>query len=202
MYDTIKNHKTKVTLFLLAPLTNFAKVIQRDKTIVDNVKEIIIMGGTRGKGNMYGININAEYNVYQDADAASIIFNSGATIRVMGCDITSNLELNDEIYAKYLEMNTTSSILTYNLVKGTFLTWHDNIMHDPVTVLYHLNNKAVELKSYYVEVNTTDPDVEGTNYGTMYFLEPKDNIKANIFMAISIDLDTCWEILEEILAKY
>lgn len=32
------------------------------------------MGGTRGKGNMF-INPNAEYNVYQDADAASIIFN-------------------------------------------------------------------------------------------------------------------------------
>ena len=111
MYNTIKNYKTKVTLFLLGPETNFAKVLQRDKTIINNVKEIIIMGGTRGKGNMF---INP-----QDADAASIIFNSGATIKVMGADITSNLELNDEIYAKYLEMNTTSSILTYNLVKGT-----------------------------------------------------------------------------------
>ena len=43
------------------------------------------------------INPKAEYNVYQDADAASMIFNSGATIKVMGADITSNLELNDEI---------------------------------------------------------------------------------------------------------
>ena len=45
IYDTIKNHKTKVTLFLLGPQTNFAKVLQRDKTIINNVKEIIIMGG-------------------------------------------------------------------------------------------------------------------------------------------------------------
>lgn len=76
IYDTIKNHKTKVTLFLLGPQTNFAKVLQRDKTIINNVKEIIIMGGTRGKGNMF-INPKAEYNVYQDADAASIVvFNS------------------------------------------------------------------------------------------------------------------------------
>ena len=58
------------------------------------------MGGTRGKGNMF-INPKAEYNVYQDADAARIIFNSRATIKVMGADITSNLELNDEIYTKY-----------------------------------------------------------------------------------------------------
>lgn len=46
IYDTIKNPKTKVTLFLLGPQTNFAKVLQRDKTIINNVKEIIIMGGT------------------------------------------------------------------------------------------------------------------------------------------------------------
>ena len=75
MYNTIKNYKTKVTLFLLGPQTNFAKVLQRDKTIINNVKEIIIMGGTRGKGNMF-INPKAEYNVYQDADAANIVFNS------------------------------------------------------------------------------------------------------------------------------
>ena len=47
MYDTIKKYKTKETLFLLWPQTNFAKVLQRDKTIINNVKEIIIMGGTR-----------------------------------------------------------------------------------------------------------------------------------------------------------
>ena len=120
----------------------------------------------------------------------------------MGADITSNLELNDEIYAKYLEMNTTSSILTYNLVKGTYLTWGDNIMHDPVTVLSHLNNNAVKLKSYYCVVNTTNPDVEGTNYGMIDLYEPTEDIKSNILYSDSINLDVCWKILEERLRKY
>lgn len=72
----------------------------------------------------------------------------------------------------------------------------------PVTVLSHLNNNAVKLKSYYCVVNTTNTDVEGTNYGTIDFYEPSENIKANILYSDSINLDICWKILEEMLGKY
>ena len=58
-------------------------------------------------------------------------------------------------------------------------------MHDPVTVLSHLNSNTVKLKSYYCVVNTTNPDVEGTNYGTIDLYEPSENIKANILFFIS-----------------
>ena len=75
-------------------------------------------------------------------------------------------------------------------------------MHDPVTVLSHLNSNAVKLKSYYCVVNITNPDVEGMNYGTIDFYEPTDNIRANILYSDSINLDICWQILEEMLGKY
>ena len=201
MYDTIKNHKKKVTLFLLAPLTNFAKVIQRDGTIINNIEEIIIMGGTKSEGNM-DVNPKAEYNIYVDAEAADIVFNCGAKVKVMGTDVTHKVEFTDEVYEKYRAMNTRSSNLTYFAMRGNFLTWGQNYLHDPVTVLYHLNNKIITLKKYNVIVNTTNPDVNGTNYGTMDFIEPIKDINGNIEYSESINLDLYWKTLDEYLKKY
>ena len=201
MIDTIKNYKQKITLFLLAPLTNFAKAFLKDKTIINNVKEIIIMGGTKSDGNIL-YNRKAEYNIYMDADAANIVFNCGIKIKVMGTDVTNKIEFTDEIYENYLKYNTNSSLLAYNVMKGTFLTWGDNFLHDPVTVLYHLNNNIIKLKEYYAFVNTTNPDVYGTDYGTITFIEPNDEFKANIEYSESINIDLYWETLNKLVQKY
>ena len=201
MVDTIKNYEKKITLFLLAPLTNFAKALQKDGTIRTNIKEIIIMGGTKFQGNMQ-FNDKAEYNIYQDSDAANIVFNCGIKIKVIGTDVTHKTEFNDERYAAYLEYNTKSSILAYNVMKGTFVTWNDNFVHDPATIIYHLNNDVIDLKDYYSFVNTTNPDVMGTDYGTMIFLEPSNELRANIEYSENISVPLYWEIFDELIRSY
>ena len=169
LYETIKNHKKKVTIFSLGPLTNLGKLFQRDKTIINNIKEIIIMGGAKDGGNVKQ-NPKAEYNVYNDAEAAEIVFNCGIQVKVIGEEI--KMDFDDDFYQELLDIGTKSSIFTYNAIKGTFETWNNNYVYDPITVLYHLNNDIVNLKDYYSEVNTTNPDINGTDYGTMYFFEP------------------------------
>ena len=201
MVNAIKNSEKKVTLFLLAPLTNFAKALQKDGSIRSNIKEIIIMGGTKSDGNM-PFNTKAEYNIYQDSEAANIVFNCGIKIKVMGTDVTHKTEFDDERYAKYLEYNTKSSNLTYNVMKGTFITWKDNYVHDPVTIIYHINNNVIQLKDYYSYVNTTNPDVNLTDYGTMNFLEPSNELRANIEYSESINTDLYWEIFDKLVQSY
>ena len=201
MYDTIKNSNKKVTLFLLSPLTNFAKVIQRDKTIIKNIKEIIIMGGCKSEGNM-DMNPHSEYNIYSDAEAANIVFNCGANIKVLGTDVTHKVEFTNELFEKYRIMNTKSSNLTYFAMKGNYETWGEYYLHDPITVLYHLNNNIIKFKKYYVEVNTTNPDVNGTNYGTINFIIPDNDIKSNIEYGESIDLEEYWKTFEKYIKKY
>ena len=201
MVNTIKNSEKKITLFLLAPLTNFAKALQKDGSIRSNIKEIIIMGGTKEDGNM-PFNPKAEYNIYQDSDAANIVFNCGIKIKVLGTDVTHKTEFDKARYEKYKNYNTRSANLTYNVMKGTFYTWNDNYVHDPVTVIYHINNNVIKLKDYYSYINTTNPDVNGTDYGTMNFLEPSDVLKANIQYSESIDIDLYWETFDKLVQSY
>ena len=199
LYDTIKNSKKKITLFGLGPLTNIAKIIQRDSSIIDNIEEIIIMGGAKKEGNIKE-SPKAEYNIYMDAEAAEIVFNCGLTIKTFGLE--TKMDFDDAFYQKLLDMNTRSSIFTYYAVKGTFITWNDNNVYDPMTILYHLDNSVFELNDYYIEVNTTNPDIDGTEYGSMYFYETNGNPKPNVKYSDKFYLDKCYEVFESYLKLY
>ena len=199
LYETIKNSDKKITLFGLGPLTNIAKLIQRDSSIINNIEEIIIMGGAKEEGNVEQ-NPKAEWNIYMDAEAAEIVFNCGLTIKTFGQE--TKMDFDDAFYQKLLDMNTRSSLFTYYAAKGTFITWNDNWVYDPITVLYHLDNSIVDLNGYYVEVNTTNPDVNGTEYGSMYFYETNGNPKVNAKYSDKLHLDKCYEVFESYLKLY
>lgn len=51
-------------------------------------------------------------------------------------------------------------------------------------------------------MNDTNPDVFGTNYGTMVFNEPTNENKANIQYSEDVDLDLYWETLEKYVKMY
>ena len=199
MLETIKKNKKKVTIFALGPLTNLGKLIQRDKSVINNINEIIIMGGAKYEGNV-DENPNAEWNIYNDADAASVVFNCGIQIQVVGQE--TKMDFNDTYYQKLLDINTKSSIFTYNAGKGTFQNWGDNWVYDPIVVLYHLNHNILEMKDYYTEVNTTGYGINGTDYGTMYFWPAEGNVKPNIKYAEKLNLDEFYKDLEYYLRKY
>ena len=127
-----------------------------------------------------------------DAEAAEIVFNCGLTIKTF--KIEKKMDFDDAFYQKLLDMNTRSSLFTYYAAKGTFITWNDNWVYDPITVLYHLDNSIVDLNDYYVEVNTTNPDVNGTEYGSMYFYETNGNPKVNVKYSDKLHLDKCYEV--------
>ena len=196
IYDTIKNNKKKVTIFALGPLTNVGKLIQRDSSIINNIEEIIIMGGAKDEGNV-DENPNAEWNIYNDAEAAEVVFNCGIQIQVVGQE--TKMDFNDTYYQKLLDINTTSSIFTYNAGKGSFVNWGNNWVYDPIVVLYHMNRNILKMNDYYVYVNTTGFGENSTDYGTMHFFS---NGKANIKYSENLNLDECYKDLEYYLRKY
>jgi len=61
----------EITLVPVGPLTNIALAVEKDPTIVPLVKEVIIMGGSITGGN---VNASAEANIYNDPEAAQIVF--------------------------------------------------------------------------------------------------------------------------------
>lgn len=69
--EIVRKHPGIVTLVCLGPLTNVALAHRLDPAVLQNLKELVIMGGTvEGKGNETAV---AEFNFSCDPEAASIV---------------------------------------------------------------------------------------------------------------------------------
>lgn len=75
------------------PLTNIARVIRKDRRVPDLVKRIYIMGGAISVGG--NITPFAEFNIYNDPEAASIVFNSDIPKTLVSLDVTRKVLLKD-----------------------------------------------------------------------------------------------------------
>jgi inosine-uridine nucleoside N-ribohydrolase len=84
IHDVIEANPGKITLIPIGPLTNIAMAFLQYPDLAAKTREIIMMGGTVGAGNATPA---AEANIYHDAEAAKIVFESGVPILMV--DLTA-----------------------------------------------------------------------------------------------------------------
>jgi len=79
--DTIQANPGLV-LVTLGPLTNIAQAVTRDPSVTRNVSRCVMMGGAPCcEGN---VTPAAEYNIWVDPEAASIVMRSGLPVELIG----------------------------------------------------------------------------------------------------------------------
>ena len=70
--DVLRAAEEPVTLIPTGPLTNIATLLDREPDLVrERVREILLMGGSTGRGNQTP---HAEFNIYVDPEAAHRVF--------------------------------------------------------------------------------------------------------------------------------
>src|SRR5699024_4592817 len=62
------------TIVALAPMTNLALLLRTYPEVADRIERVVFMGGSASVGNATA---SAEFNVWHDPEAASIVLNSG-----------------------------------------------------------------------------------------------------------------------------
>jgi inosine-uridine nucleoside N-ribohydrolase len=92
-----------IVLCPVGPLTNIAMAIQREPRIVERIPEIVIMGGAHDHGN---ITASAEFNIWLDPEAARIVVNCGAPIRMVPLDATHRALVSTEDAARLRGLGT------------------------------------------------------------------------------------------------
>jgi len=86
MIEQGRANKQELVLAVIGPATNVAMAIRKEPAFASWLREITVMGGTAGIGNVTPV---AEFNVWSDPEAASVLFGCGAPIRMVGYDVTS-----------------------------------------------------------------------------------------------------------------
>lgn len=113
LVDTLLNSKEKLTLIFVGPLTNLAMALRIAPNIIDNMYEIIIMGGGYLVNN---ITSGAEFNFWVDPEAAKIVMDCGAPIRLVPLDATHAAYVTRAEAEEIRQINTPAAVLCADLI--------------------------------------------------------------------------------------
>ncbi len=153
---TEKYRDEKITICALGPLTNIAKVLEKNSRFTDSIEEIVLMGG----GFFEGGNITpaAEFNIYVDPEAAKIVLQSGVKITMLPLDVTHKTLVQRNFLNKLHESGKNSAIQSAKLLD--FFERYDiekygsqgGPLHDPNVIVYLLNPEIYSGKLVNVEI--------------------------------------------------
>ena len=199
--DTCLNND-KITLITIGPLTNIAMAIKLEPKIKEHIELISIMGGSIGCGN---VTPAAEYNIYADPESAQIVFSSGINIKMNGLDVTNLTLPYEHILKRFENINTKCSKLFLDCMKNLsffmdkYFGKKYGSMHDSVAVLTLVDESMIKYKKAEVDVDLS----HGPSYGrTNCDLFSEEAKNSNVEVAVEIDIEKFWNIIEELYKKY
>lgn len=94
----LKNNK--FTMIVNGPLTETANLLLTNYKLVDNIEEILFVGGSDSYGDVTAV---AEKNIYADVNSAQVVFLSNVKVVIFGLNITRNLESKSLLPYAYLK---------------------------------------------------------------------------------------------------
>jgi non-specific riboncleoside hydrolase len=94
--DVLMASPEPVTLVAIGPLTNIALLLSHYPECQFNIRRLVMMGGSAGRGNFTP---NAEFNIAIDPEAAARVFESGLEIVMCGLDVTNHATLTPDYLA-------------------------------------------------------------------------------------------------------
>ena len=154
--DFIHANPHEITLVPVGPLTNIALAVEKDPSIVPLVKEVILMGGSIKGGN---VNAAAEANIYNDPEAAQIVFQAGWPLTMVGLDVGDKT-----LFArKHLDLLAKTHGPVNDFISGvtTFLVELSEKfgdtgtpMYDPLAVGVAIDASLVNAPPMHVDVET------------------------------------------------
>ena len=197
-----KNAEEPIYLCPTGPLTNIALCLQKDPSIKDKIKEIVLMGGAAlCLGN---ITPAAEFNIYVDPHAANVVFNSGVEITMMGLDVTHKVNVNDQIINSIKTNNNKASFFFADLM-DFYSRFHRELyetgdcpLHDPCVIAYLIDNEIFKGKKVHVQVEENSDLTRGET--VVDWLGVK-KLNPNCNVITEADSDRFFKILKKELAK-
>ena len=201
--ETLRENEPKsITLCPLGPLTNIASAFQRAPDIIERVKQIVLMGGAYFEvGN---ITPTAEFNIFVDPEAASLIFKSNIDLVTIPLDVTHKALTTPARIEKFYEMNTKCGKFVAEMT--AFFERFDKEkygtegapLHDPCVIAYLLEPDIFSGKQINVEIETQSELTLGMTVADWWGVTEK---KANTLFIGDVDSDKFFDLLTKRIAS-
>jgi inosine-uridine nucleoside N-ribohydrolase len=202
--EMVHKYPHEITLIPVGPLTNIALAVSKDPSIAGLVKDIVIMGGSITGGNVNGA---AEANIYNDPEAAQIVFNAGWMVTMVGSDVGERTLITRKYLAELQSSHGPQSdfiakIADFYLTRSEKSGYSGAAMYDPLAVGIALDPTLGTLKEMHVDVETkgeftrgeTVANRRGSNensilHGDHYEIEGVIDLKPNARVCLASDAD-------------
>lgn len=202
LVDTIGANPGEITVVTIGPLTNLATAFRRAPELAEKVRQVVMMGGTAAvAGN---ISPAAEFNFWQDPEAADIVFRSGAPLVMVGLDVCHKTELRP---SQVQEVAGDSELGRFVLeatrpwfrVMGGGTGDAPLHLYDSLAMAVAIDPSLVTLQDSYVEIETSDGPAQGMSvshhvpFQRVLFQHPEINAQ----VALEVDVERFYEIFEK-----
>ncbi len=102
LVERTREHPGEVTICAVGPLTNLARALERDPTIVRRVRQVVVMGGAlHVPGN---VSPAAEANFWNDPHAADTVLGADWPVILAPLDATQPVVLGNDFFAELAEI--------------------------------------------------------------------------------------------------
>ncbi len=180
------------TLIALGPLTNIAKAIERDRATMARLRGIVLMGGAVAvPGN---VTPAAEFNVFVDPEAASIVFSAGIPLTVVGLDVTRKVRLTREtVERQVLPCQTPISQFVCDCTSELFAISEDREgepsfpLHDPLAIGVVIDPSLVSAVPMHVEIETKGEVTRGMTVADRRPIVQKRKRSPNAQVCLDVD---------------
>ena len=202
--DTLKGaEEASITLVPTGPLTNIGMAIDKDPSILANIKRIVLMGGAMREGGNFSP--SAEFNILVDPHAAKVVFACGRPITAMGLDVTHQVIASKDRVSRIKALGNPAAIATAGMLG--FFNRHDSAkygfdgapLHDPCTIAWLLRPGLFEGKDCNIEIETESPLTIGHTAIDFWGISGRE---VNATWVYSVDADGFYDLLTDRLARF
>ncbi|MBR3264753.1 MAG: nucleoside hydrolase [Erysipelotrichaceae bacterium] len=178
----------ELVVVAVGPETNLAMAFSKYPQLPSMLKKIVIMGGTLTTGN---VSEYAEANIYHDAEAAKIVFESGVPIDMIGLNVTRQAPLTKAILDDITDCDPKIKDVMLELIRFR----HEEAMHDAIAISSMISDDIITFKDAYTHI--IDGNVEKRGMSVAEY----DKVP-NSRVAVDINVEEYYRIMREMLRRF
>jgi purine nucleosidase len=200
MVDVLSSSSEPVTLVPTGPLTNIALLLQSAHDVRDQIREIVWMGGSRGRGNRTPY---AEFNAWVDPEAAQIVMDSGVPFTLVGLHLTHQALATPDVVERIRGTGGPLGAVAADWL-GYFSSTYRSIwgidapLHDPCALAIALDPSLATYEEAFVAMETEGRWTRGATV-----VDPYGRLgqEPNARVPLELDVDRFWAMLVAAIAE-
>jgi inosine-uridine nucleoside N-ribohydrolase len=209
----VRENAGEISIVGLGPLTNVALALHQDPEIASQVESIVLMGGSTSGGN---VTPSAEFNFYVDPEAASMVFDSGIPIRMIGLNVTRKTHLTEEHVNTLRAGSGPVSQAAARIATAVMKMYLEHgasggpSLHDPLALSCLIRPDILTFEDDHVEIETTGSITAGESvcwkHAPLWYSPPLNAVSApasavdppfrsNAKVAVDVDSNKFFDLL-------